>query len=482
MGRNLGIGAQGMMAAEYDSTRVFVIPRWDLAEIQDSQGLDECVEAPWSAVSWADLAGTPLEFPCGIAHHFLTTLLQRPIGHSLGLPSTSEIDWGPSLAQTRDWERMVELTEQSERSLVATLRATSISDPHRQYLLDNSDRVLSVDKPKFDDVPVELRRLGDPKYSVNTPLLPFSSRFTPVPTGRLARASQMRQTDYRPRSFSEILDEDAIAAIQEWLYVEGSNMEAISKYGPHVRRVDNAIAALGYGEAIQVHGTLVIGQDQFLELARGIIWDCRGFEQGLPAVPMDFDAPIASQLNDDFIEHDLAMYPDQELVGMLLDGVQFKAEIPLQFVFGPHLTSLSNAYGNVQQELLRLTGLGYYSLHRILPYAPLRLVPQGSTPRKLEPGRDRRTSDGGFPRRPVQDKAGIRAVALNIAIGLRDWLPFRPGVTQRYLTLGGSMKRTKVLEHLKVIKRANSMTKDLDHLKVIKGANLTPSPSGRHPR
>ena len=66
LGRNLGIGAPGMMAAEYDSTRVFVIPRWDLAEIQDSQGLDECVEAPWSAVSWADLAGRSvllLSFP-----------------------------------------------------------------------------------------------------------------------------------------------------------------------------------------------------------------------------------------------------------------------------------------------------------------------------------------------------------------------------------------------------------------------------------
>jgi len=73
---------------------------------------------------------------------------------------------------------------------------------------------------------------------------------------------------------------------------------------------------------------------------------------------------------------------------MLTGGVQFKANLPLQFVFGPHLTSLPVAYSNVQVEILRLCGLGYYNLHLVLPFAPMRAMPQGSTPRKLEPGRD----------------------------------------------------------------------------------------------
>ena len=59
---------------------------------------------------------------------------------------------------------------------------------------------------------------------------------------------------------------------------------------------------------------------------------------------MDFAASPNSNLNTpDFIESNHANWPDQELVCMLIDGVQFKANLPLQFVLGPHLTSLPNA-------------------------------------------------------------------------------------------------------------------------------------------
>ena len=74
---------------------------------------------------------------------------------------------------------------------------------------------------------------------------------------------------------------------------------------------------MGYRLAIEPHGVLVIGQDQFQEPARGIVWDCRGFGFGLPAVPMDLAASPNSNLNTDFIESNLANWPDQELVGML---------------------------------------------------------------------------------------------------------------------------------------------------------------------
>ena len=55
-----------------------------------------------------------------------------------------------------------------------------------------------------------------------------------------------------------------------------------------------------------------------------------------------------------------------------------------------------------------------------LPFLPIRSVPQGSTPRKYEEGRDRRTSDGGCPRNTAQDKVGVKAVSLNAAIGLHS--------------------------------------------------------------
>ena len=107
-------------------------------------------------------------------------------------------------------------------------------------------------------------------------------------TERLPQARQSRSTSFRPLSFEDILEPGAIAAIQHWLYVEGSNMLAMAKHGAKVERIRNAIAVCGFGEAVEPHEVLVIGQDQFLEKARGIIWDCRGFEHGLAAVPMDF--------------------------------------------------------------------------------------------------------------------------------------------------------------------------------------------------
>ena len=134
----------------------------------------------------------------------------------------------------------MQLTIQTERSLIATLEATPRSDPHYQYHWDNVSRVLAAEKPQFEDVPMALRRLGDPKYSKAASSLPFSSRFTPVPTIRLARATQGKHTTYQPNSFEDILEPGAITAIQQWLYVEGNNMDAISKYDPGVMRVKDA--------------------------------------------------------------------------------------------------------------------------------------------------------------------------------------------------------------------------------------------------
>ena len=192
------------------------------------------------------------------------------------------------------------------------------------------------------------------------------------------------------------------------------------KFEKTVKRIRGALHKFGFGQAIEPHDPLVIGQDQFLEQARGIIWDCRGFEHGLPAVPLDFSLAPSSDLNNDFILESLASWPDQELKGFLLDGVQFRADLPLQILLGPHLSFLTNAYGNVENEILRLESLGYYDISSALPFLPIRSVPQGSTPRKYEEGRDRRTSDGGCPRKTAQDKAGVEAVSLNTAIGLHS--------------------------------------------------------------
>ena len=422
----LGPLSQCFQAADFGDARVIVAPMLSASIIPDSIGdLVNAGLVQW--LQWDQVSELASGTFCASAHFILSTMGSRATPWATSLPTPSEIDWGPvlsplAIADANAWERSVALSEQTDRSLLASFAAVPRSDPHYEYLAGCASRVLADTAPSLLDVPLHLRTLGDRNDHPDYASLPFTNRFTPQATERLPQAKQSRSTSFRPLSFEDILEPGAIAAIQHWLYVEGSNMLAMAKHGAKVERIRNAIAVCGFGEAVEPHEVLVIGQDQFLEKARGIIWDCRGFEHGLAAVPMDFSSAPSSQLNSDFVESALASWPDQEMVGMLTGGVQFKANLPLQFVFGPHLTSLPVAYSNVQVELLRLCGLGYYNLHRVLPFAPMRAMPQGSTPRKLEPGRDRRTTDAGFPRSPVTDRAGVLARSLNAAIALKAWV------------------------------------------------------------
>ena len=230
-----------------------------------------------------------------------------PSGQAWDTPSTSEIDWGPAppefapelldLSNAGGWERAVTFTRQAEQALLAAFNAVPQNDAHFGYLAANALQVLAAWRPSLMNVPAYLRRAADSLVQHKDLIqLPFSNRFTPVPTDRRPRPSQTAFTTYRPTSYYEILSADAIDSILEWLSIEHSNMVALKQFGPEVRRVKNARAKLGFGLAVEPHDVLVIGQDQFLEPAQGIIWDCRGFEHGLPAVPLNFNAPVSSDL------------------------------------------------------------------------------------------------------------------------------------------------------------------------------------------
>ncbi|KAJ1627351.1 hypothetical protein T492DRAFT_842426 [Pavlovales sp. CCMP2436] len=84
--------------------------------------------------------------------------------------------------------------------------------------------------------------------------------------------------------------------------------------------------------------------------------------------------------------------------------------------------SLSLGADSVERELRRLSELSWVGWHEDLPFLPIQLLPQGSTPRKFEPDRFRRTTDGGAPRRELLDGDGITVVSLNEAIGIHDSL------------------------------------------------------------
>ena len=131
-------------------------------------------------------------------------------------------------------------------------------------------------------------------------------------------------------------------------------------------------------------------------------------------------------------------------MGFLLDGVQYQADLPLQLVLSSHLVSLPLGFDSVQSELLRLHELGYHDLHRVLPFIPMHGTPQGATPRKNDP-RFRRTSDGGAPRQPAYDAAGIQAISLNEAIGLKSYSPHEPDSTPELKWLAREKKPTVVM-------------------------------------
>jgi hypothetical protein len=137
-------------------------------------------------------------------------------------------------------------------------------------------------------------------------------------------------------------------------------------------------------------------------------------------VPLDFGADPSSALNIDWIEAHSVGWPDKELLGFLRDGINFRAKLPLAFLFSPHLTSLRDGVASVEKELRRLDVAGYHTVHSALPFAPTRFMSQGSTSRKLEPDRKRRTTDGGCPRDVVFDEDGNQCVSINEAIGLKS--------------------------------------------------------------
>ena len=159
---------------------------------------------------------------------------------------------------------------------------------------------------------------------------------------------------------------------------------------------------------------IAIGQAALHSWARGRVWDCRRTRTHC-CVIADFTTPIQSGINLDLLRRRLASYPDRSLLSHLLEGVRLEADVELQTVLVPHLMSLPAGFGAVGNELQRMHQMGWYEFYDEPAFIPSYFNGQGSTPRPLEPGRDRRTTEGGGPRREVLDETGLRALPLNEA-------------------------------------------------------------------
>ena len=157
--------------------------------------------------------------------------------------------------------------------------------------------------------------------------------------------------------------------------------------------------------------SIAVGQSETQPWARDRVWDCRG-----PCcIVSDFQAPMETHFKLPYLRSRLQHYPDQFLVANLLEGVRLDADVELQAVFVPHLTSLPLGFASVERELRRLHSLGWYDFFEDMPFYPMYFNGQGTTARKLEPDRHRRTTEGSGPRQPTFDESGLQAISLNEA-------------------------------------------------------------------
>ena len=244
-------------------------------------------------------------------------------------------------------------------------------------------------------------------FSNKLALTPFSPAYEAPTTEWLCRQPQTKQVPphFKPSSIEDLLLPQGLSLLRKLQRQALENHQLLKKGHRIHHPADEAI---------------VIGEDMIRPEARGIVWDLRPVKNkdGEPvssARPLDLLAPMSTHLNTKLLRAELKDFPDQEVLSMLLEGAQLKADIPSQIAILPHLSSLSYGYESVQEELLKMHDRGWYEFHRDIPFCPWRALPQGSTSRKYEPDRHRRTTDGGAPRHIIRDNGGTEVTPINVA-------------------------------------------------------------------
>ena len=282
--------------------------------------------------------------------------------------------------------------------LKASLREVPTCDPQAEYLKSWYD---CVSAPDLSEFPAELLESTLDYSDDALRLLELPEEYVPPVTqwSELAPA-QVPPLGFEPSTVEHLLTHEAICQINQWIQRSMIDLARMQRLGEQAGRKYNKVLALG--------------QDAFLPEARGIVWDLRRVNEGV-IVPLDFRRKIDTHWDLEYIWDNLKDYPDQELVSMLLQGVQYKADLDLQIVLLPHLISFGAGCKLIQKEVVEYTKSGWYSIHDFLPFLPMRNIPRGSTPRPGDAARPRPTSDGGAPRNPVFDSTGVPVVPLNVS-------------------------------------------------------------------
>ena len=159
--------------------------------------------------------------------------------------------------------------------------------------------------------------------------------------------------------------------------------------------------------------TIMIGQDQVVECARGHVFDCRDPHAGCQ--PLDNDASMSTDFNLVDLAKRLQGYPDQRLASNVLEGIRLEADIELASVLSPQLVSAGVGYDSVQKTVRELEKRDFYDFFSQLPFWPIVVVGQGSRIKKVGTKKYRRTSDFSGPHKRVTDAVGNVAVPINVA-------------------------------------------------------------------
>ena len=279
----------------------------------------------------------------------------------------------------------------------------------------NSDGLLDgwaerVTPSSMDEVPHDMM-LSPPSFSDSAlDSLPFAGVTQPLDTPWLPRVPDQppaaQDAPACPRSAIEFFLPQGQRRLWEWFN---------SSYEDTVGIYQQLRAGVPHQQVTRRRAKpIALGQSEMRQWARGFVYDCRKLRSPC-CVVANFSEPFDSGLNLKYIQRRLKGYPDQALLSHLLDGVRLDADVELQTVLVPHLMSITKGFMAVAKELKRMQELGWYGVFHDMPFVPGYFNAQGSTPRKFEQDRDRRTTEGGGPRQRTTDMSGLPAISINDA-------------------------------------------------------------------
>ena len=356
----------------------------------------------WGACSWKALASSALAEPCAAALMSVEVLLRRsrpdPEPTSIGYQAHTQ---GPGVDRWRMLHRLHTRIQCNVRSAL-----TAAGGKVAEY----ADR---VNCSSFSDAPASLQVHDNDAIDEAWARERFSTVLLPPPTQALPPIVAQPQTSFRPSSVRDLLLPAAHTRLIHWLRANARDIQDMLTNGAASKRPHKP-------------KPLVLGQSEFVPEARGLVWDLRGAARGV-IVPLDFAAAPVHDLNIGRLQHLLGDCPDKELIDHLVRGVDFKAELPLQAVFLPHMTSLAPHVALVEREIERLVDCKWHEILPSVPFLPMRLNPNGAVVRKLEQLRPRRvenaSADGHRGGRPLVDADGVPVRSLNEAVGIQAEAP-----------------------------------------------------------